>query len=79
MAGSNYHAHPYIRDLNDYQARLSNCAELSAHLLIGAGDHAGEEWHLAACVLMSRMLLELVEGLPFPEADALSHDAEAAA
>lgn len=76
MAGLNYHAHPYIRQLNDYHAQLLSCSQLSAHLLDEQVDSNVEEWQKAGCWLMRDMLLHLAENLPFPPEEAMKLDAE---
>lgn len=71
MASSNYHAHLYIRELNEYQMRLCSCLELSAFLMDCAYEKSGEGWHKAACFLMRESLVELGEQLPFPSEEIL--------
>ena len=71
MANLNYHSHPYIRQLNDYQVRLLSCLELSVFLMGCVEEKGAEEWHKAACWLMCDQLKVLGEQLPFPNEGVL--------
>ena len=79
MAGLNYHAHAYIRQLNDYQVMLSSCVELTAHLLDQSLDDATDEWRKAGCWLMRDLLKKLASELPFPPEDSMKLDGEVSA
>jgi len=66
MAGTDYHAHSYVCQLNEYQGRLSMCLDVVAHLLDLSVDALPEDWQRSACVLTRDMLEGLAESLPFP-------------
>ena len=74
MAGNNYHAETYLRQLNDYHTKLLSCSQLTAHLLDLRIDSEAEEWQSAGCWMMREMLLYLAENLPFPPNEALKLD-----
>lgn len=60
----------YLRRLNDYHTELLSVAQLTAHLLDGLIDTNRAEWESSGAWLMKNKLVELAEGLPFPEASA---------
>lgn len=69
MAESNYHSHPYIRSLDDYQTKLVSCSQLCAHLLDEQIDSNAPDWQKSAAWLMRDMLIHLAENVPFPKED----------
>ena len=66
----------YNRVLNDYHCELLSVAFLSAHLLDLAIDVDCPEWQKSACHLMRTRIVEMAEGLPFPEVSEFPSEAE---
>lgn len=68
MANANYHADPYVRQLNDWHLELSMLRDLVDHILTEA---EGPDWITSAAHIAQERFSHLVETLPFPDHPAM--------
>jgi len=62
----------YREQLQEFHNHLADVAQISAHLLdlvIDLDDVP--EWQTAACSMMRKSLIELVQQMPFPERESV--------
>jgi len=72
MAGTNYHAHPYIRSLNSWHLELSILQTAFSNQVAQVEDEEqGAIFHV-----LQEHLIHLVESLPFPSEGMINLDAE---
>lgn len=64
MATADYHAHPYVRRLNEWHLELAMLRDLVDHILT---EIEGPDWMTSSAHIAQDRFAHLVETFPFPD------------
>lgn len=69
MATTDYHSHPYVRQINEYQLELAMLRDAVEHIL---GELDGPEWMTSTAHILQGRFSHLVESFPFPSPEQIA-------
>lgn len=69
MATIDYHSHPYIRQINEYQTELAMLRDAVDHIL---DELEGPKWMTSTAHILQGRFSHLVESFPFPSEDQIA-------
>mgnify|MGYP000874382982 FL=1 len=75
MATADYHAHPYVRQLNEWHLELAMLRDLVDHILT---EIEGPDWMTSSAHIAQDRFAHLVETCPFPKEDHIHVEQHAA-